>query len=176
MLEYSLSDIQKQAVIDRTYSCIDSLNHQFKLRLEYIPVLFDLKGRASGMFVVKDGASYIRYNEIIFSRYFEDSLHSTTAHEVAHYVCYARNTRARIKPHGKEWREAMLLLGVEAEVTGRYDLTDLPLRQQARHRYSCNCMQHMLSSTRHNRIQRNKMIYRCKSCFQPLTLITSTTS
>ncbi len=176
MHDYTLSTLQKDTVIHRTHTCIDQINQELSLNLEYIPVLFDLKGRASGMFVVKNGTSYIRYNEIIFSRYFEDSLHSTTAHEVAHYACYAQYARKQIKPHGQEWRYFMSLLNVKAEVTSRYDLDGLPLRQQIRHLYACNCMQHSITTTRHNRIQKNRVIYRCKNCYQPLSLVKSITS
>ncbi len=168
MSEHRLSESQLQSVIDMTHHYIDASNQKLGLKLPYIPVRFDLQGKASGMFVVRRGEKIIRYNEIIFSRYLDDSLHNTTAHEVAHYVVHELHGRRRVKPHGKEWQQVMLLLGVTPEVTSRYDLTGLPLRQQQQFVYQCRCREHQLTATRHNRVQARRAVYRCRSCRQPL--------
>ena len=170
MIDYSLTTAQKQVVTDRTVFYLENANRALGLNLGLIPILFDLKGKASGMFVVGRDKKIIRYNEIIFSKYFEDAVISTTAHEVAHYVNYELHGAKRVKPHGQEWRSLMQLFDVKPEVTSRYDLAGLPLRQQKQHLYQCDCMQHSLSTTRHNRIQASKVSYNCRRCLKPLKL------
>lgn len=172
MTDYSLTAAQKQIVTDRTALYLENANSALGLRLDMIPIRFDLKGKASGMFVVRQNEKIIRYNEIIFSRYFDDAVISTTAHEVAHYVNYELHGVRKVKPHGHEWCTIMQLFDVRPEVTSRYDLTGLPLRQQKQHLYQCDCMQHSLSTTRHNRIMASKVSYNCRRCLKPLKLMT----
>ncbi len=168
---YQLSEDQKQQVIEQSDVYLAQLNHQLDIDLPSIPVLFDLNGKSSGMFRVKLDEKVIRYNEIIFSRYFEDALINTTAHEIAHYVAHELYGSRNIRPHGREWQSLMWCLDVKPEVTSQYDLSGLPLRQQKQFVYACECMQHQLSSTRHNRVARQRAIYNCRKCLQPLRFI-----
>ena len=80
------------------------------------------------------------------------------------------NRGKKVKPHGKEWKQVMALFQVSPEVTSRYDVSDLPLRQQRSFDYNCGCMSHSLSTTRHNRVQANKAVYKCRKCLKPLKL------
>ena len=166
--QFSLNQAQKNKVIEQTKAYIDIANRELNLNLMSINVRFDLRGKSSGMFVVRQGEVYIRYNEIIFSSYYDDSLINTVAHEVAHYVVYAKSPRRRVKPHGEEWKSVMAIFGVAPEVTSKYDISLLPLRQQQRHEYHCACMTHQLTTTRHNKIHKKRVVYHCKKCLQPL--------
>lgn len=174
---FTLSPSQQQQVIDKTDFYIDQANLLLSLQLPAIPVKFDLRGKSSGMFVYRrSGLSsehWIRYNPIIFSSYFEHALQHTVGHEVAHYIAYAMAAGRKIKPHGKEWAEIMALFKLPAEVTSRYDISGLPLRQQRRHRYACACREHELTSTRHNKILRGSAVYSCQLCRQPLRLLST---
>ncbi len=165
---FSLSCLQRKQVIGRTSHYISLANQHFKLKLQPIDICFDLKGRSSGMFVVKQGNVYIRYNEIVFSKYFEDAIINTVSHEVAHYVVYALWGIRKVKPHGKEWKLVMAAFDVAANVTSHYDVSDLPLKRQMQFSYQCDCMQHQLSTTRHNKVQRKKASYKCRKCGQQL--------
>ena len=167
MPQYLLNTTQKRQVIDQTLHYIQLANNQLDLSMPDIDIVFDLKGRASGMFTVRSGQLRIRYNPIIFSKFFEDTLLNTVAHEVAHYVVY-HLYGSRVKPHGDEWKRVMNLFEVVPEVTSRYDVSDLPLHRQARHDYRCACMRHQLSTTRHNKVQNRKAVYKCRKCFEPL--------
>ena len=51
-----------------------------------IPIKFDLKGRAAGMYRVHNRDRVIRYNPYIFAKYFDDNITTTVPHEVAHYI------------------------------------------------------------------------------------------
>lgn len=169
--QFSLSKTQKEQVIERTNAYIKIACKSLNINLVSIDVRFDLSGKSSGMFVVRQGKAYIRYNEIIFSSYFEDSITHTVAHEVAHYVVYSMHKWNRVKPHGAEWQSVMAMFGVPADVTSKYDISLLPLKQQRRHGYVCDCMSHQLSTTRHNKVQNKKTVYHCKKCMQPLRYV-----
>lgn len=143
---------------------------RYGLELGEIPVLFDLKGRASGMYVVERGVRRIRYNPWIFSKYYADSLATTVPHEVAHCITDIRYGLANIKPHGAEWRAVMDDLGVEARATSRVDLSGIPQRRQRRFTYLCGCRSHQLSTIRHNKIVRGRVTYRCVECGQVLCM------
>lgn len=174
---FNLSPSQQQKVIDKTDFYIDQANQLLNLQLPVVPVKFDLRGKSSGMFVYqrsgRHSQHWIRYNPIIFSHYFDHALQHTVGHEVAHYVAYAISQGSKIKPHGKEWREIMALFRLPAEVTSRYDISGLPLRQQRRHRYRCACREHELTTTRHNKILRGSAVYSCQLCRQPLRQLNS---
>ncbi|VAW59223.1 hypothetical protein MNBD_GAMMA11-1088 [hydrothermal vent metagenome] len=169
-MQYSLTQAQKQRVINQTNVYIQQANQLHDLNLTPIDVVFDLKGKSSGMFVVRSSPShvYIRYNEIIFSQYFDDAMVNTVAHEVAHYVVHSIYGIKNTRPHGREWKQVMQLFNLRPEVTSRYDVSQLPLKQQRRHSYACGCMTHELSTTRHYKILRGKMTYHCRKCQQPL--------
>ena len=139
-------------------------NHEFAL----IPILFDLKGRAAGMYRVHNRDRVIRYNPYIFAKYFDDNLSTTIPHEVAHYVVDIIYGAGRVKPHGAEWQQVMLSLGAEPRATGNYDLSGIPVRKQKRHIYQCACMVHRISTVRHNKILQGKSRYYCRNCKSPL--------
>jgi len=166
--QFSLSTEQKQQVIESTEAYIEKACQSLDIKLASIDVHFDLSGKSSGMFVVRQGKAYIRYNEIIFSSYFEDSVINTVAHEVAHYVVYSIHKWKSVKPHGAEWKSIMSLFEVSPEVTSKYEISSLPLKRQRHHDYKCQCMKHQLTTTRHNKIQNKKTTYHCKKCMQPL--------
>lgn len=66
----------------------------------------------------------------------EEELWSTLRHELAHLVAYARAGRRRIAPHGAEWRQACIELGIPNE----QPYHDLPLpshKMKRRHLYVC---------------------------------------
>lgn len=161
---------QQQIVIDNTYAYIDQAAVLFDLRLPHIPVLFDLRGRAAGMYRLRDGKREIRYNPWIFSRYFEANVQHTIPHEVSHYVVEKIFGRDNIKPHGNQWRKVMLAFGREPRVTCDYDLSDIRLNKVKRFGYHCGCRSHQLTTCRHNKILRGEQQYLCKHCGQILKL------
>ncbi|HED35976.1 MAG TPA: metallopeptidase (SprT family) [Gammaproteobacteria bacterium] len=167
-MNYELTQDQRRVITERTQHYIDRANELLGLKLSAIEVNFDLKGGSSGMFMVRSSQIRIRYNEIIFSQYFDDALDNTVGHEVAHYVVYSIYGLRKTRPHGIEWKQVMQLFNLRPEVTSRYDVSQLPLKQQRRHNYACGCMTHELSTTRHYKILRGKMTYHCRKCQQPL--------
>lgn len=159
-----LSPEQQRCIVAATRSCIARAALLFACELAEIPVTFDLRGRAAGMYRVRGGRRRIRYNPYIFARYFSDNLANTIPHEVAHYVTDVLHGLHRVRPHGPEWRAVMRAFGAAPVATCRYDLEGLPVRRQRRFSYRCACSTHTLSTVRHKRIQGGKVRYSCRRC------------
>lgn len=163
-LVYLLSDIQRAAVVRATLACLARAEEIFQRAFPAIPVRFDLRGRAAGMYRVQRGTRQIRYNPHIFAKYFADSLAETVPHEVAHYVTDVLHGLRKVRPHGPEWRAIARALGATPRATGRYDLTGIPLRRQTLFDYRCACAQHRLGARRHGRVQGGEADYVCRRC------------
>lgn len=169
-----LSAKQQQHVIDETHAYINTAERLFDIKLKPVEILFNLNGRAAGMYrirTVKKGffarpKREIRYNAYIFAKYFDDNYGTTIPHEVAHYIADMRYGLNNIKPHGSEWKKIMLAFNADSSVTADYDLSGIPLKKQQTHTYVCDCQQHQISMVRHNRITKNQRRYFCKTCKQ----------
>lgn len=171
MCSFSLDETQKQAVGEQTQHFIEEANRLMDLNLPEISVRFDLKGKSSGMFVVRQHQPFIRYNEMIFSEYYADALINTVAHEVAHYVVFSVWGLKKTKPHGAEWKQVMMMFGLKPEVTSSYEVEHIPLQKQRRFEYACVCMTHQITTTRHNKVQAGRAVYSCRKCREPLKLV-----
>jgi SprT protein len=163
-----ITDLQRGEVLASAEDYIRMAEEVFERRFERIPVLFDLKGRAAGMFKIDGTRRWIRFNPWIFSKYYQENLGETVPHEVAHYIVHEvwghGSRRRRVRPHGEEWRTVMAAFGVQGEVTFNLDLEGIPQRRQKTHAYRCDCREHQVSTTRHNRIQKGSGRYHCRSC------------
>ncbi len=159
-----IGSAQRRQVAQRTEDFIVRAERIFSRRFDRVPVLFDLKGRAAGMFKVIGKRRLIRYNPWIFAKYYEENLRDTVPHEVAHYIVHEVYPRRSTRPHGEAWKNLMAQFGADPGVTFDRDLDGVPQRSQRTHRYWCGCQLHEVSTTRHNRVQRRKMRYHCCSC------------
>lgn len=159
---------QQQQVIRATEYFIQLASELYDKPFENIPVRFDLRGRAAGMYRIKAREREIRYNPYLFAKYFDDNLANTVPHEVAHYIVDCRFGLRKVRPHGQEWKQLMVQFGVEPHVTCRYDMNGVPQRRQQRFEYRCGCRNHQLTTIRHNKMQRGESRYLCKTCRQPL--------
>ncbi len=154
----------QEQVITETNHFIKSAEDYYSHRLPEIPVLFDLTGKAAGMYRVKAGQRVIRYNPYVFSKYYDDNFSETIPHEVAHYVTDVLFNLKRIRPHGNEWKSVMQVFGVAANRTANYDLSGLPVRHYQKFVYHCGCQNYELTSRRHNKILRGNGHYFCRDC------------
>jgi len=159
-------------VTTATYAWIARAAALYGRRFEPIPVLFDLTGRAAGMYRVQRGARAIRYNPFLFAKYPHDSLAVTVPHEVAHYVTDRLHGLRRVRPHGREWRAVMAAFGVDPAATAAHDLDGIPTRTHRRHPYRCACRVHPLTTRRHNLIRAGTR-YRCCRCGEELVYSTA---
>jgi len=163
-----ISKKQQEQVSAATAACIDKAGVLFERKFSKLPVDFDLRGKCAGMYQVRARQRRIRYNPWIFAKYYQESLANTVVHEVAHYIVDCMWGFRAVKPHGKEWRQIMIAMGAVPTVTGKYDLTGIPIRQYQRHAYQCNCRVHQLTLLRHNKIVSQVASYRCQFCHSDL--------
>ena len=167
----SVKNLDQRLIVERTALRIRQASDLFGRKFAEIPVLFDLRGRAAGMYRVRNGERVIRYNPYIFTRYFEDNLAQTVPHEVAHYIADAVYGLRNIRPHGQEWKDIMRFFGAGTRATSQYDLEGLPQRKFRHFHYRCHCQSHNLTSRRHNRVERNQARYFCRQCGGRLTYV-----
>jgi len=166
---------QQQRVIQEVERYINDAGQAFGRAFAHIPVRFDIKGKVAGMYCVRGSLShlqrYIRFNPWLFAKYPEDSWQNTIPHEVAHYISEHLYGLRTIKPHGNEWQDIMRVFGAEPLVRANYDMTGIPVRQVKRYAYRCGCREVMLTSYRHQKVQRGLQRYQCRDCGQALVSI-----
>ena len=75
---------QELEVRDHSLRYIALAEEVFERRFERIPVHFDLRGRAAGMFKVDGSGRWVRFNPWIFSKYYAENLGETVPLEIAH--------------------------------------------------------------------------------------------
>ncbi|KZX60618.1 metallopeptidase (SprT family) [Halioglobus sp. HI00S01] len=159
---------RREQVLERTEHFIIEAEAALERPFDRIPVRFDLRGTTAGMFRADGRQREIRYNPWIFAKYWDVNLHGTVPHEVAHYIVHEVYGPRRVKPHGQEWQALMHYFGADPEVTFKLDLEDIPQRRQRTHPYRCDCRDHQISTTRHNRMLKGAGQYLCRYCNGPL--------
>ena len=162
-----LESNQQEQIISATEDYLYQIGVLLERSFDPIPVYFDLKGRAAGMYKVSKSQRMIRFNPYIFARYFNENLTSTVPHEVAHYIVDVVYGMKNTRPHGKEWKSIMALLNADASVTCNFDLNGLPTKHYQRFEYLCSCRTHELTRIRHNRVLKGAR-YLCRKCKQEL--------
>jgi SprT protein len=155
---------RRKLIIADTQKYIRQAEDIFSHPFDSVNVLFNLKAQASGMFLACREHRLIRYNPYIFAKHFDYCVSNTVPHEVAHYVMYCLYGPKGTRPHGREWKDLMRKFGAIPSRTNSLDLTGIPIRRHRRHPYTCSCMNHQISSRRHNRIRAGKARYFCRSC------------
>ncbi|MDX2465292.1 MAG: SprT-like domain-containing protein [Porticoccus sp.] len=193
-----IGDTQQKEVVEQTEHFIQLGTQLFQQNFMIIPVVFDLRGRAAGMYKVTDRMAsakkgvrksgvwarlstegrqvhrQIRYNPWIFAKYYENNLSVTVPHEVAHYLVDCLYGLSRVRPHGSEWKAVMDAFGVDSSVTARFDLTGIPTRQHQQFEYRCDCKIHQLGLRRHNKVMRGEANYLCRHCSVALASVGET--
>ena len=155
---------QRQLVLNATEQYIALAAEQLQQQFPNIPVVFDLKGRAAGMYRSYQGKREIRYNPWLFAKYFEDNMQNTIPHEVAHYLSDVLYGIRTIRPHGRQWSALMEILGATPSRKHTYDLSGIPQRNLRRYTYRCACRHYELGAQRHRRISRGVGFYSCRQC------------
>ena len=122
----------------------------------------------------------IALNEVLLRENPEVMLRDTVAHEFAHIVVWWRfleeKKRATVRKvptpaaHGTEWRDVMRdVFGVEPSRCHRFDTTNTGARVQRRWAYRCHCQPHLLTTSKHRRVQSGAR-YVCVDCKTELAI------
>jgi SprT protein len=123
-------------------------------------VTYTLRGRVAG--TARYPANTINFNKEILLDNPEAFINRTPAHEVAHLITF-KMFGASVQPHGKEWIRVMGILGLPAVRCHSYVV-------KTKNEYICKCENkiHYLSTIRHNKIQKSKQFWYCKTCEEQL--------
>jgi predicted SprT family Zn-dependent metalloprotease len=88
----------------------------------------------------------------------EDEVEKTLLHELAHLLAQHRHGRRRIAPHGAEWRQACIDLGIPDEKR-THQLPFVGRRMKRRYRLRCPGCGHS-----HERVRRPRGRIACLAC------------
>lgn len=163
-----IGSAEREAVIAATRAWLLRAGEIWRRDFPMPPVLFDLRGRAAGMYRVRGARREIRYNPWLFAKYPRDNLEVTVPHEVAHYVTDCLHRPRRVRPHGAEWRAVMRAFGVDPHAGIAHDISGIPVRAERRFPYRCGCALHELTARRHRRVLSGGVGYLCRRCGSPL--------
>ncbi len=155
---------EQNKIITLADDYIECAKGLFQKKFPPINILFDLKGRAAGMYKIDKGTKKIRFNPYHFAKYPEENFNETIPHEVAHYIVDQVYGIRNVRPHGTEWKALMLKFGVEPKRTFSYSLDGIPTKIHKRHTYTCGCSQFEITTRRHNMIEQGKAEYCCRQC------------
>lgn len=149
----------KQKVKD----CLVIANSHFPNNVDFPQLDFTLKGGVAGQAFRRNA---LRFNLYHLRYHTEEMINQTVPHEVAHLIVYANFPQA--KPHGREWKEIMRLLGALPERCHSYS-SDIRTKKW---KYTCACNTiRFLSTRRHNQIQKNKDCWHCGNCKENLQFL-----
>lgn len=118
-----------QAIQNRVAECIKAAEAKFGIKMPYVQVRFDLRGKAAGMAGwisrMSGDQFYLRFNRnhiALGGQTYEHLLMDTVPHEVAHTVCQAFPKFGR--NHDAGWRRVCIALGGNGKT--RYSEDDAP--------------------------------------------------
>lgn len=166
--------LQQKHVKSVTTEYIQRASKIYQQSFSMVLISFDLKGRAAGMYRVKNNVRLIRYNPYLFAKYFDDNVAETVPHEVAHYITEKLYGIGRVRPHGNEWGEVMRAFGIESKRVGhRYDMQGVPVRVHRRYAYRCRCATHNVTTRRHKQMKSGMAEFLCRRCGESIILVKS---
>ncbi len=127
-------------------------------------VAHNLRGCAAGQARLASGL--IRFNAQLAEENWPDFLATVVPHEVAHLIAF---WSSGCRDHGAVWRAVMRDLGAEPHRCHRFDTSRSRVSRQRLWPYACGCSRtHQLSTTRHNRVLRQRAQYHCRGCGEPV--------
>lgn len=166
-----------KAVRIRVTECLELASTHFCRVFPEIPVRFDLTGRTGGMYryridkhtgKLKD--QEFRFNRVLAKENLQEYLDQICAHEVAHYI--TRNVWGPSpSPHGPEWQGVMRdVFKLDPSRCHRMD-TSRAVKNSFIYKCACKGENHLLSTKKHNQVQRRSAIFKCKRCGEILEFI-----
>jgi predicted SprT family Zn-dependent metalloprotease len=141
------------------------------LNIEIYPikVKFNLKSRTAlgtVRFENKDKNSFlIKLNKNLYDKYKNEYLEHVLKHEFAH-TCVMSAYKTRCKPHGKEWKNFMYILGEHKPraSTNKFDL------EKSGYIWKCKCNKFIFGKIKHKNAIKNKArrSFYCRKCKRKL--------
>lgn len=161
-------------------STITTINKVWpKANMKPVKIVWDIKGKVAGRAILHRDPleSFVRMNPVFLEFFGKTYLDETLPHELAHIaVRLIWGFSKSIKPHGKEWKQVMAILGANPARCHNYEVpANATIFAKSRRKmvvkYKCGCSEHDLSITRHNRVVKKGAVYRCLKCKKQLVQI-----
>jgi len=103
----------------------------------------------------------VSFSVPLWPRANQEERKQTVIHETCHIIT-RHHYGYQVKPHGREWKRAMMRAGVNPKRCHSVSTAGLK-RKTKQYKYDCGCQVHTVGKVRHQRIQ-NGTIYRCARC------------
>ena len=124
----------KNKVSAKIKECRDVIMNHYGQDIEPGKISYTARGTVGG--TTNPSTYEIRLNPVFLGHYKEEFVNDTVVHEYAHVV--ALKLYPNSKPHGKEWKKLMRLLGVEPTRCHSYN-NQLIYEKRATRTYMCTC-------------------------------------
>lgn len=114
----------------------------------------------------------IKLNPALLNELKQAYVDEVVVHEFCHgcvteFVGYFRNGK-RVMPHGPEFKQFCRMFGIVGKSTTNIAKNSKAMKKSgrnvSRYPYVCDCMEHQLTTIRHNKIKRGDATYTCKRC------------
>jgi SprT protein len=155
----------KAKVEARIEECYQIAESHFGCKFIRPTLTYNVRGQVAGRAGVWQNV--IKLNPVLLNHYQDEFIARTVGHEIAHIVADTHFNQSC--NHGRLWKFVMRLFGQEASRCHDYDLRLCSTRKTFT--YACNCMEHHITSNRHNKIVRKGATYTCRKCDTRLTFV-----
>ena len=156
-----MTENQTQSInLIRSY--IEKAEKIYKKNFSMPKVKWNLRGTTAGKASLSRWE--IHLHPVLVESEGEKYINRTPGHEVAHLITFS--VYGRVKPHGREWKSVMLILGLDPKRCHNYDVSEVRQDRSKLSRcfeYSCNCRTHHMTQIRHRRSLMGAK-YKCCHC------------
>ena len=162
----------KSLVMERVKECFAIAEARFNTTFRMPNVRFDKRGTTAG---TAQGSKWeLNFNMVLLNENLEHFVKQTVAHEVAHLIDHQvfdshaprfdhLGRRKKRSPHGRNWKNIMLVLGVPADRCHEMDVSNARVsrRKSATFDYHCSGCDKILpmGKIRHNKQMAGKANY-----------------
>lgn len=161
----------RNIIIDKIHEVFDKAreiwwNNEFPLPT----ISFTKRGKTAG--TANFYRNTLNFNMVLFRENRKEFLMRTVPHECSHLIAnHLYSTGRKVKPHGREWKSVMRMLGYDPKRCHSYDTKNATVFHKAKYVYTCSCGDyHTVTITIHRKIE-NGSKYTCKTCKSPIKFV-----
>lgn len=148
-------------VVTRVSELFDAADKSFGKKFIRPFVVYKNRGKVAG--TARYRKNELSLNPKLLIENVEAFINDTIPHEVGHFIAAQEFGEAG---HGVLWEIACKSIGMdEPNQYHNYNIDSVRIKQH-RWQYACSCRVREYSTTKHNKIQRGMVSYKCKLCGQ----------